>query len=94
MVGGYTPQHAALQDTLARMCGTQTAMLFPTGFGANLACLSALGSSPDVMIFSDALNHASIIDGSRLASRAGATVQVCTSSLTCLCDELYCAGIA
>ncbi|KAK9837714.1 hypothetical protein WJX74_003664 [Apatococcus lobatus] len=76
VVGGHTPQHAALQATLARLCGTETAMLFPTGFAANLACLPALGGSKDVIIFSDALNHASIIDGTRLACRAGATVQV------------------
>lgn len=76
VVGGHTPQHAVLQASLARLCGTQTAMLFPTGFAANLACLPALGGSPDVIIFSDALNHASIIDGTRLACRSGATVQV------------------
>jgi 8-amino-7-oxononanoate synthase len=40
---------------------------------ANLAVLTALGSDPDAMIFSEALNHASLIDGARLA-RAGVTV--------------------
>jgi len=40
---------------------------------ANLAVLTALGSTPDAMIFSEALNHASLIDGARLA-RAGVTV--------------------
>jgi 8-amino-7-oxononanoate synthase len=49
------------------------ALYFCTGYMANLAVLTALGSDPDAMIFSEALNHASLIDGARLA-RAGVTV--------------------
>jgi 8-amino-7-oxononanoate synthase len=49
------------------------ALYFCTGYMANLAVLASLGSAPDAMIFSEALNHASLIDGARLA-RAGVTV--------------------
>jgi 8-amino-7-oxononanoate synthase len=49
------------------------ALYFCTGYMANLAVLATLGSDPDAMIFSEALNHASLIDGARLA-RAGVTV--------------------
>ena len=49
----------------------EEALLFPTGFAANSAVLGALASSTDVAIFSDALNHASIVDGARLAATAG-----------------------
>ena len=44
-------------------------LLFPTGFAANLGVLSVVGG-PDVTIISDQLNHASIIDGCRLARGA------------------------
>ena len=45
------------------------AVLFPTGFAANLGVLTTFGG-PDVLVCSDELNHASIIDGCRLAGRA------------------------
>jgi 8-amino-7-oxononanoate synthase len=41
-----------------------------------MAVLAALGSDPETMIFSDELNHASIIDGARLAVRGGGRLQV------------------
>ena len=58
--------HAALEADLAELKGMETSLLFPTGYQANMAVLSALGTS-DSVIFSDALNHASIIDGCRLS---------------------------
>ncbi len=75
LICGYTDAHDALSRELAALKGTQTALLTPTGFAANLCALGALGA-PGVAIFSDALNHASLIDGARLARRAGATVHV------------------
>lgn len=63
--------HAAMLDLeskLADFVGTETATLAPTGYAANVAVLEALGG-PDAIVFSDALNHASIIDGCR-ASRS------------------------
>jgi len=70
---GYTTAHRRLETTLAELEGTEQALLFPTGYAANLAAISAV-SDHDTEIFSDALNHASIIDGCRLARRQGATV--------------------
>ena len=70
LVGGYTHAHRELEGALAELKGAEEALLFPTGYAANLAALSALGGDPDVTIFSDELNHASIIDGARCAARA------------------------
>ncbi len=66
LICGYTEEHAALEEDLARLKGTESALLFPTGFQSNLGLLAALGG-PDTAFYSDALNHASIIDGCRLA---------------------------
>ena len=69
VVGGYTFLHEELERRLADLKGTEDCLLFPTGFAANVAAVSALCSDAAVSIFSDELNHASIIDGARLASR-------------------------
>jgi 8-amino-7-oxononanoate synthase len=66
LVCGYTELHEELEGELASLKGAEAALLFPTGYAANLGALGALGS-PDTVIFSDELNHASIIDGCRLA---------------------------
>ncbi len=75
LVCGYTTAHQALERDLAELTGCEEALLCPTGFAANLAVISSL-AGPDVAVFSDALNHASIIDGCRLARRRGASVDV------------------
>jgi 8-amino-7-oxononanoate synthase len=75
LVVGSRPVHSELETALADWKGTERAVLFPTGFAANLGLLSTLGgaggtSGPGgggVRIVSDELNHASIIDGCRLA---------------------------
>jgi len=72
LVTGSRPVHAELEEELARWKGTEAAVCFPTGFAANLGVLSVLGG-PGARIFSDELNHASIIDGCRL-SRAEVVV--------------------
>lgn len=46
------------------------------GYAANLAVMSTLGRGNDVAIFSDELNHASIIDGCKLATTSGAMLKV------------------
>jgi 8-amino-7-oxononanoate synthase len=72
LVTGSRPVHAELERELAAWKGTEAAVCFPTGFAANLGVLSVLGG-PGVRVFSDELNHASIIDGCRL-SRSQVTV--------------------
>lgn len=72
LVTGSRPVHAELESALAAWKGCERAVLFPTGFAANLSVLSVFGAE-GVHIHSDALNHASIVDGCRLAK---ATVHV------------------
>jgi 8-amino-7-oxononanoate synthase len=66
LVTGSRPIHAELEEELARWKGSEAAVCFPTGFAANLGVLSVLGG-PGVHVFSDELNHASIIDGCRMS---------------------------
>ena len=72
LVTGSRPVHAELEVALAAHMGAEAAVVFPTGFTANLGVLTALGDV-GVRICSDERNHASIIDGARLS---GAEVAV------------------
>jgi 8-amino-7-oxononanoate synthase len=67
LIVGSRPVHSQLELALAEWKGTEAALLFPNGFAANMGVLAALGGG-DVTIFSDERNHASIIDGCRMAS--------------------------
>ncbi|HET6915343.1 MAG TPA: 8-amino-7-oxononanoate synthase [Acidimicrobiales bacterium] len=71
LVVGSRPVHAELEAALASWRGQEAAVVMPTGFQANLSVLAAFGAG--TRIVSDELNHASIIDGARLA-RAEVTV--------------------
>ena len=64
------------QCSAAHAAGKEAALLFPTGFAANVAVVAALAGALGPHLFSDALNHASIIDGARTAQRAGACLHV------------------
>ena len=66
LIVGSRPVHTELEDAIAEWKGAERAVLFPTGFAANLGVFEALASR-DAFICSDELNHASIIDGTRLS---------------------------
>ncbi len=65
-IAGTTDLHIELERRLAKFKGAEEVITFQSGFNANLATIPAMVGKEDV-IFSDRLNHASIIDGSRLS---------------------------
>ena len=65
LISGTQPAHVAFEETVAEWLGTESALLFNSGTQANIGTLSAL-LTPEDAVFSDALNHASLIDGIRL----------------------------
>ena len=65
-IAGTMDLHVQLEQRLARFKGAEDVITFQSGFTANLGTISALVGKEDV-IFSDRLNHASIIDGCRLS---------------------------
>jgi 7-keto-8-aminopelargonate synthetase-like enzyme len=66
LISGSMSIHAELEAKLAEFKGTETALLFGSGYLANTGTIAALARRGEV-VFSDELNHASIIDGCRLA---------------------------
>ena len=72
LVTGNTELHEEFEAELARFTGAESALVFSSGYTANLGALVAL-SGPGSLIVSDALSHASLVDACRL-SRARVTV--------------------
>ncbi|MEU9354810.1 8-amino-7-oxononanoate synthase [Streptomyces griseoloalbus] len=66
LVTGTTELHAELERELAGFCGFEAALVFSSGYAANLAAVTALAPHGSLIV-SDAGNHASLIDGCRLA---------------------------
>jgi 8-amino-7-oxononanoate synthase len=66
LLRGHLPEHAALEERLARFKGSEAALIFSSGYQANLGVLTAL-AGPQDRVLSDELNHASIVDGVRLS---------------------------
>ena len=74
LITGYAPAHASAERAIARWKGTEAAVLFPSGFQANLAVVQALATLADragrpVRFFLDKLCHASLIDAARAVWR-------------------------
>jgi len=72
LISGTMTPHLDAERTLADLVGAPASLLFSTGYAANVGALQTL-VGPDDLVLSDALNHASLIDGCRLSR---ATVRV------------------
>lgn len=66
LLAGGTSLHRELEDKISMFKGTESAIVFNSGYAANTGLMPAIAAEDDV-IFSDELNHASIIDGCRLS---------------------------
>jgi 8-amino-7-oxononanoate synthase len=66
LLSGHDPVWNELEEEFAAFAGTEAALYFSNGYAANIGLLTAVLGKDDV-IFSDALNHASLIDGIRLS---------------------------
>ncbi len=66
LLGGGSPDHAAAEEAAASWLGAEAALLFASGYQANLGAVCALAGRGDAIV-SDALNHASLVDATRLS---------------------------
>jgi 8-amino-7-oxononanoate synthase len=79
LVTGNTPLHEELEQRLATFKGSEEALLFTSGYQANMGVIAALVGPHDVVL-GDALNHASIIDGCRLSGAEYKTYSHCNTA--------------
>ncbi len=84
LISGSLAIHRDLEERLARFKHTEAAVLFPTGYHANVGAITTLVGRGDA-VFSDQLNHASIIDGCRLS---GAEVHIYPHADAAALDDL------
>src|SRR5450432_1613088 len=66
LLGGHRDEHSMLEEKLARWTGRERALLFSSGYMANLGAIGALVRAGDLRV-QDKLNHASLLDGARLS---------------------------
>ncbi|MGH3529992.1 MAG: aminotransferase class I/II-fold pyridoxal phosphate-dependent enzyme, partial [Pseudonocardiaceae bacterium] len=66
LITGSTELHAQLEDELAAFCGAPAALVFSSGYTANLGAVTALSGSGSLVV-SDAASHASLVDACRLS---------------------------
>ena len=64
LLGGNSSFHRELEEKLAMFVNKEACLLYPSGFAANLGLFDTI-LGPEDAIFSDELNHASLIDGIR-----------------------------
>ncbi len=69
LISGHQPEHEALEQELAAYTARERAIVFSTGYMANLGLVRALAGR-EASVFGDSLNHASLIDGGRLSGAA------------------------
>ena len=79
MTSGSYEVHKKLEDEIAAFKGAEAALLFNTGYMANVGAISSIAGK-DWVIFSDRLNHASIIDGCRLSGAEIVIYEHCDAS--------------
>ena len=70
LVSGHSRAHHALEEELAAFTGRPRALLFSTGYMANLGVITALAGRRGDAVYEDRLNHASLVDGGLLARAA------------------------
>lgn len=80
LIGGSNVLHKELERRLAKLKGVDDAIVYPSGYSANLGCISAL-AGPHDLIFTDAINHMSIQDGCKLS---GASKKIYQHSIEAL----------
>jgi 8-amino-7-oxononanoate synthase len=68
LLSGHSQAWGELEEEFAAFAGTESALYFSSGYMANVGLITSLLTKED-MVFSDALNHASLIDGIRLSGR-------------------------
>ncbi|MDE0554380.1 MAG: 8-amino-7-oxononanoate synthase [Candidatus Poribacteria bacterium] len=76
LISGNSELYTTLESNLAKMKGTEAALVFSSGYAANTSVIPLLAGESD-LILSDALNHASIIDGCRLSRATKKIYQHC-----------------
>lgn len=79
LINGHTHAHHALEEALAEFTGRKRALLFSTGYMANLGVVSALAGPGDV-VYQDRLNHASLLDASLLCGARLVRYAHCSTS--------------
>jgi glycine C-acetyltransferase len=84
LIAGNFPELVELEEKLAQHRCTEASLVYPTGYMANVGVITAIADK-ETIIFSDQLNHASIIDGCRLS---GATTKVFNHNDPIHLDEL------
>lgn len=80
LIGGSNILHKELEHRLARLKGRDACIVYPSGYSANLGCISALAGVND-LVFTDTLNHMSIQDGVRLSGASRKIYQHTMESL-------------